>query len=213
MNEEKKNLQKALKNLIIDGAKHEDKEGASIEDIKKKFERHIGFKKEKEKFTNYVYAYSKTQGEFYPEREIICYAGAPGTGKTSFITTLKDAMGRKSKTVHCAGLKEFKEYSILGDENKPSLVSWAIKQTGCKNPIILLDELEKVEEGSAIQQDLIKLFDLYKNENESKSKKLFDKYYQMDIELDHITFFATVNYPEKLSPLLKLGVNMRTLED
>src|SRR5438128_407784 len=69
------------------------------------------------------------------------------------------------------------------------------------------------KEGSAIQKDLIKIFDLYKNEGKSESKKLFDKYYQMDIELDHITFFATVNYPEKLSPLLKLGVNMRTLED
>jgi len=77
----------------------------------------------------------------------------------------------------------------------------------------LLDELEKVEEGSPIQKDLIKLFDMYKNKEKDESKKLYDEYYQMDIELDHITFFATVNYPEKLSPLLKLGVNMRVLED
>src|SRR4051812_36046285 len=54
---------------------------------------------------------------------------------------------------------------------------------------------------------------MYKNKDESKSKKLFDSYYQVDIELDHITFFATVNYPKNLVPLLKNKVNMRSLED
>nr|CAG8442415.1 7930_t:CDS:2 [Entrophospora candida] len=58
---------------------------------------------------------------------------------------------------------------------------------------------------------------MYKNEEGGKqkeeSKKLFDKYYQMDIELDHISFFATVNYPQDLVPLLKNGVDMRVLED
>jgi ATP-dependent Lon protease len=58
---------------------------------------------------------------------------------------------------------------------------------------------------------------MYKNEVGGKqakeSKKLFDKYYQMEIELDHISFFATVNYPKELVPLLKNGVNVRVLED
>src|SRR5437870_2094244 len=118
---DKKALQEALKKLIIHKIPHEDKEYTSIEEIKEKFAHHVGFKKEKDKFINYVYSYSKTQGDFYPKREIICYAGAPGTGKTSFVNTLKEAMGRPLETVHCAGLKEFKNYSILGDKNKPSL--------------------------------------------------------------------------------------------
>jgi ATP-dependent Lon protease len=58
---------------------------------------------------------------------------------------------------------------------------------------------------------------MYKNEvggeQKKESRKLFDKYYQMNIELDHISFFATVNYPKELVPLLKNGVNMRVLED
>jgi len=79
-----------------------------------------------------------------------------------------------------------------------------------------LDELEKIED-EQIQRDLIKLFDLYQNKEgedkkEYKSKKLFDKYYQMEIELDHITFFATVNFPQDLVPLLKNGVVMRSIE-
>jgi ATP-dependent Lon protease len=58
---------------------------------------------------------------------------------------------------------------------------------------------------------------MYKNEEGGKqkeeSKKLFDKYYGMEIELDHISFFATVNYPKDLVPLLKNSVDMRVLED
>ncbi|CAI2201639.1 1556_t:CDS:1, partial [Funneliformis geosporum] len=116
-------LQEALKKLIIHNTNYQEEKNISLKEIKEKFEPHIGFEKEKSKFTDYIYAYSKTHGEFYPQREIICYAGAPGTGKTSFIGTLKDAMGRKAATVSCAGLKEFTNYSILGDKNKPSLAA------------------------------------------------------------------------------------------
>jgi ATP-dependent Lon protease len=44
-------------------------------------------------------------------------------------------------------------------------------------------------------------------------EELFDPYYQMKIKLDHISFFATVNYPENLAPLLKKNVKMRSLDD
>jgi putative protein kinase ArgK-like GTPase of G3E family len=68
--------------------------------------------------------YLSTRGEFCPNKEVICYAGAPGMGKTTFVQTLNRAMGRgKLQIISCAGLKEFKDYSILGDENKPSLVA------------------------------------------------------------------------------------------
>jgi ATP-dependent Lon protease len=54
---------------------------------------------------------------------------------------------------------------------------------------------------------------MYKNEGEDRSKELFDAYYDMNIELDHVSFFATVNYPENLAPLLKKNVTMNNLED
>jgi|SRR4051794_10356123 ATP-dependent Lon protease len=96
----------------------------SAEDAKKTLEKQIGFKREKDKFSNYVYLYSIAKEKFKPEREVICYAGAPGTGKTTFVKLLSKAMGRgKLQTIACAGLKEFKNFSILGDENKPSLVA------------------------------------------------------------------------------------------
>src|SRR3954468_16923557 len=92
-----------------------------------------------------------------------------------------------------------------------------MKKKKCKYFIILLDEGEKVQD-EQIQRDLKELFDLYLNKEgqdkgETRSKKFFDKYYQMDIELDHIIFFMTVNYPEDLVPLLKHEMEMRKLED
>lgn len=167
---------------------------------------HVGFKKEKKWFKDQVYLYSITQGNFTPKKEVICYAGPPGTGKTTFIYRLSQATGRPCQTIACAGQKEFNDFSILGTKHKPSLVAWTIKESGCRNLLILLDELEKVS-NPQIQKDLIKLFDLCQ-----QKEKLFDPYFQTEIDLTHLNFFATVNYSEELAPLLKNKLVMRKLE-
>lgn len=114
--QEKKDIEKYLANPL--------KVNASAEDAKETLEKQIGFKREKDKFSDYVYLYSIAKEKFKPRREIVCYAGAPGTGKTTFVKLLNKAMGRgKLQTISCAGLKEFKNFSILGDESKPSLVA------------------------------------------------------------------------------------------
>jgi ATP-dependent Lon protease len=71
----------------------------------------------------------------------------------------------------------------------------------------LLDELEKAS-NPQIQKDLIKLFDLYQ-----QKEKLFDPYFQTEIDLAQITFFATVNYADELAPLLKNKLLVRKLEN
>ena len=80
----------------------------------------------------------------------------------------------------------------MGNEDKPSLVAWVIKNKNCKNPIILLDELEKVEEGNEVQKELIKTFWHIVKMKAKNYLTLITK----EIKLDHITFFATVNYPK-----------------
>lgn len=167
---------------------------------------HIGFEKEKEWFKDQVYLYSATQGNFTPVREVICYVGAPGTGKTTFIYRLSRATGRPCQTIACAGQSDFNQFSILGSKDKPSLVAWAIKKSGCRNPLILLDELEKVS-NHQILKDLIKLLSLYR-----QKEKLFDPYFQTEIDLSQITFFATVNYAEELPLLLANNLLIRKLE-
>src|SRR4051794_27000003 len=82
-------------------------------------------------------------------------------------------------------------------------------KNGYKNIIFNFEELEKLHH-EQVQKDLIKLFDLYRD-----GKNLYDEYYQMEIELNHLTFFATVNYSDQLAPQLKnkIGTGMRWLED
>ena len=104
------NFQEALKTLWINDKKYEDKETISEESIKRYFESHIGFENDKDNFVIYTYLYSETGGKFYPVREVICYSGAPGTGKTSFINTLKDETWLKLVKISCEGLKGFNEY-------------------------------------------------------------------------------------------------------
>jgi len=73
----------------------------------------------------------------------------------------------------------------------------------------LLDELEKVEDKS-VQNHLVQLFKDYK-----ERKKFTDKYFQTEIDLGHITFFATVNYLDNLDSELKKqeAVNVIELPD
>jgi len=70
-----------------------------------------------------------------------------------------------------------------------------------------LDELEKVED-KEVQKHLIQLFEDYK-----KGKKFTDKYYKTEIDLGHITFFATVNYIDDLDVELKKKIDITELAD
>jgi ATP-dependent Lon protease len=197
--QEKKKLTDALSKPV--------KISSNIEEAEKKLKEHIGFKKQKETFVSHIKIYTMTQGRFWPVRKVISYSSAPGMGKTTFVQNLASAMGRDCEPISLAGFKESKEYSILGDEKKPSLVAWAIKKWGSKNPVILLDELEKVED-KEVQEHLIQLFQDYK-----KGKKFYDKYFQIEIDLSHITFFATVNYIDDLNLDLKNEVDITELPD
>src|SRR6185312_10755957 len=196
--QEKEKLITALNNLKVSN---------DIEKADANLKKHIGFDKEKKTFLGHFKVYAMTQGRFWPEREVVCYSSAPGMGKTTFVQNLANAMGRDCEPISLAGFKESGEYSILGDEKKPSLVAWAIKKRGSKNPVILLDELEKVED-KEIQKHLIQLFKDYK-----EGKKFTDKYFQTEIDLSHITFFATVNYIDDLDLELKKEIDITELLD
>ena len=195
--EEKSKLKDALNNLKI------TKSQKLAEGI---LAKHIGFEKEKEKFQQEIRFYIMFRGNFQPLSKVVCYAGPPGIGKTTFVQTLKEAMGRELKLIPCAGLETSPEFSILGSQDKPSLLAWVIKKSGSKNPIILFDEAEKVK-NEKIQAELIELF-----EKTKKQKEFKDPYFQEEIDLTHITFFLAVNYKEKLATKLKDVVEMRELQ-
>ena len=112
--EEKNKLKNALNNLKITPSQK------LAEEI---LAKHIGFEKEKKKFQQEIRFYIMFRGNFRPLSRVVCYAGPPGTGKTTFVQTLKEAMGRDLRLVPCAGLESSLEFSILGSSYKPSLLA------------------------------------------------------------------------------------------
>jgi len=113
--QEKKKLTDALSKPV--------KISNDIEKVEEELKKHIGFEEEKKTFLGQVKVYNLTQGRFWPNRQVICYSSAPGMGKTTFVKNLANAMGRDCEPIPLAGFKESKDYSILGDEKKPSLVA------------------------------------------------------------------------------------------
>ncbi len=170
------------------------------------FAKQIGFNEEKKTFLSHISFYLIFKGNFRPHGNIICYSGAPGTGKTTFVKTVAEAMGRPLIIISCAGLKENSEFSIFGDHSKPSLVAQAIVKSGCRNPIILFDELEKADQ--KIQKELVTIFKKYQ-----RGEDYTDYFFEKEVKLAHTTFFATVNYKERLSTKFKNEVLMKELSD
>ena len=111
---EKNELKNALNNLKI------TKSQKLAEEI---LNEHIGFEKEKKIFQQEIRFYIMFGGNFRPLSKIVCYAGPPGTGKTTFVQNLKIAMGRELELIPCAGLESSPEFSILGNQDKPSLLA------------------------------------------------------------------------------------------
>ena len=200
--QEKQKLTEALEKIQIS----QNTEG----EAEKILAKQIGFAKEKKELLKHLKFYQLFAGNFRSPGKVICYSGAPGTGKTTFIQIWAEAMGRPLHLIPCSILaSEAVNFSITGQSNKPSLVAWAIKESGCKNPVILLDELEKVKDEKA-QAELIKFFQKV-SEKEQKKRKFVDPYFQTEIDLSQLTFFATVNYPERLATKLKGEVDLKEL--
>jgi len=125
-----------------------DKSGEDNADIKKARlileKEHYGLEKVKEKILELL-AVKKLTGEV--GGSILCLVGPPGTGKTSIAHSLAEAMGRKYVRVSLGGIQN--EAEIRGHRktyvgSMPGRIMAAIKQAGENNPLVLLDEIDKM---------------------------------------------------------------------
>lgn len=123
---------------------------------------------------------------------ILCFVGLVGTGKTTIAISIAEAMGRKYARIPFGGMSD--SLDLRGESRtKPDaevgLVMKALKQTGTKNPVILLDEVDRVAEATRgdIMGVLVELLDPKQN------FAFRDHYVDHPFDLSEVLFIATAN--------------------
>jgi len=158
-------------------------------------QHHFGLQEVKDRFLEYISVLSlkKTQDPTAEFRApVLLLVGLVGTGKTTFAYSLAEAMNRKLVRIPFGGMgsaKELRGQSRLFLEAEPGKVVKGICQSQVRNPIILLDEIDRVAEEARmdVMGVLVELLDPAQNH------AFTDNYIDYPVNLSHAIFLATCN--------------------
>lgn len=180
----------------------------NIEDIRKKLdEKHYGLEEIKSRILEYVALKNNNPNLKSP---IICLVGPPGVGKTSIAKNIAYALNRKFYKISVGGLNDSSE--LIGHRrtymgSNPGKIIQGLKKCDAKNPVFLIDEIDKMtvnykDDPTSVLLDIL---------DREQNTEFIDNYIEEPFDLSGVFFILTANNIELIPPALKDRLEIITL--